>query len=796
MVANYLKVAIRNLMRNKTFSAINILGLAIGMACCMLILLYVQDELSYDRHHENAGRIFRLADEVRVSGKTHRVAVTPFQMGPALVQDYPTVVDAVRFFRDIGEKTLVETREDYFYEPGVMFTDSNIFRVFDFPLSKGDPQTALMEPYSIVLSAAMARKYFGDDDPMGRPLSVDRKLYKVTGILEEPTYNTHLRFDFLATPIESDDDGWIAHSYYTYLLLRDENAASGLAQALPDFVERHIRERDKARQVEMKPFLQPLADIHLYSRLEFEIGQNGDIRNVYLFIAIALFVLLLACINYTILSTAHCTYRSKEVGLRKVVGAKRQQMILQFLGDSTLIAAISTIVAVVFVETALPTFGAFVERDLNLEYLRGSGLLLGFVGIVLFTGVLSGSYPALFLSSFQPVAAIMGLARSGTNKLSLQRTLVVVQFAISIVLVIGTAVVYDQASFIRNKRMGFQEEHVLVMPHGDADVMERYKNAVTAYSSVLDVSASSTVPGRRIASHLFRPVVDGGSSDALGFNVVFAGHGFISTFGIEVLEGRDFSKEFGSDRFGTFLLNEEAMRKLGWTSCENKKLAHVFPERGQFKVNVQGDVVGVVKDFHYKSLHHEIEPLVIMLVDRGWVNYLSIRIRPEDIGDTLDFLRTQWREVVPNTPFEYSFLDTSFDRLYRTEARLGMLFGGFSVLAIVVAALGLFGLASISVQRRTKEIGIRKAVGASVSSIVLLLSKEYVLLVGTANLVAWPIAYFAMISWLENFAYRVDPAIATFVLGGLLSLSIALLTVGYKTCKAAWANPVDALRYE
>ena len=796
MIANYLKVAIRNLLRNKLFSTINILGLAIGMACCMLILLYVQDELSYDRHHKNADRIFRLADEVRVSGKTHRVAVTPFQMGPALVQDYPMVVDAVRFFRDIGEKTLVETGEEYFYEPGVMFTDSNVFRVFDFPLNNGDPKTALREPYSIVLSAAMAQKYFGDDDPMGRPLSVDRKLYKVTGILEEPTYNTHLQFDFLATPIESDDDGWIAHSYYTYLLLRDENAASELEQALPDFVERHIRDRDKARRVQMKPFLQSLTDIHLHSSLEFEASPSGDIRYVYLFIAIALFVLLLACINYTILSTTHCTYRSKEVGLRKVVGAKRQQMIFQFLGDSTLIASISTVVAVMFVEIVLPTFGAFVERNLNLEYLRGGGLVLGFIGIVLFTGVLSGSYPAMFLSSFQPVAALKGLARADSNKLSLQRTLVVIQFAISIVLLIGTGVVYDQASFIRNKRLGFQKEHVLVMPFGDADAMERYKNAVTAYSSVLDVSASSTVPGRRIASHLFRPVVEGESRDALLFNVVFAGHGFISTFGFEVSEGRAFSKEFGSDRLGTFMLNQAAMRKLGWASCKHKKLAHVFPEGGRFKVNVQGDVVGVVKDFHYRSLHHEIEPLVVMLVDRGWVNYLSIRIRPEDVAGTLKFLKSRWRDAVPNTPFEYSFLDTSFDQLYRAEARLGTLLGVFSILAIVVAGLGLFGLASISVQQRTKEIGIRKAVGAAVTNVVLHLSREYVLLVGIANLVAWPIAYYAMNRWLENFAYRVDPAIATFVLGGLLSLSIALLTVGYKTCKAAVANPVDALRYE
>ncbi len=356
--------------------------------------------------------------------------------------------------------------------------------------------------------------------------------------------------------------------------------------------------------------------------------------------------------------------------------------------------------------------------------------------------------------------------------------------------------VYDQAGFIRNKRLGFQKEQVVVMPAVSRQAMKRYGDMVSTHSAVLNVSASSTVPGREIASHFFRPLMDDGHNDVLVMNVMFVDHEFIEAFGIEVADGRAFSEDFESDRHGTFMLNQAAMQKLGWASSEDKDFAHVYNESGEIKVNVQGDVVGVVRDFHYKSLHHEIEPLVIMLVDGAWTNYLSIRIRPDDVAVTLDFLKTQWREAVPNTPFEYSFLDTSFDRLYRTEARLGMLFGSFSVLAIVVAGLGLFGLASISVQQRTKEIGVRKAVGASVSSIVLLLSKEYVLLVGAANLIAWPVAYYAMNRWLENFAYRVDPAISTFVLGGLLALCIALFTVSYDTCKAAGANPVDAMRYE
>ncbi len=793
MIANYLKVAIRNLMRNKTFSAINILGLAIGMACCMLILLYVQDELSYDRHHENADRIFRLAEEVRIEGRTRWIAITQYPAGPALVQDYPIVVDAIRFYRD-DAKMLVGNQHVKFYEKDLLFTDANVFKVFDFPLIKGDPRTALQKPDSIVLTEAMAWKYFGDREPLGQTLTVSGRTYKVTGVLKHTNHRSHLQFDFLASPVKEKD--WFEHDYYTYLLLQDKLAVAELERQLPDFVHRHIGRQIKAAGIELKLFLQPVADIHLHSHLEFEISPNGDIRYIYLFLLIAFLVLLLACINFTNLSTARSVYRSKEIGIRGAVGAVRRQLIFQFLGESTLLASIAVVIAVVMVEILLPTFNAFVERDLALNDLNGRDVGLALIGILLFTGVLSGCYPAVFLSATRPVAGMKGMSGPGTKKSSIQRVLVVVQFTISIILIIGTGVVYDQAGYIRKKRLGFRKDHVLIVPYGGSDVMGRFKNAVSAHSSVMNMSASSTVPGGGISSHLFRPPTDGAPKDPLMMNVFHVDHEFIQTFGIEVLEGRAFSDDFGSDREAAFMLNQSAMRKLGWISCADRELERVVPSGTELAGEDRGDVIGVVKDFHYKSLHHEIEPLVIMMGEWGWKDFLSIRIRPEDVAGTLDFLKTQWREVVPNTPFEYSFLDTSFDRLHRTEARLGMLFGGFSALAIVVAGLGLFGLASISVQQRTKEIGVRKAVGASVSSIVLLLSKEYVLLVGVANFVVWPIASYAMNRWLENFAYRIDPAVSTFVLGGLLSLCIALLTVSYETCKAARANPVDALRYE
>ena len=791
MIKNYLTVAIRNIARNKTFSAINILGLAIGMACCILILLYVQDELSYDQHHEHAHRIYRLAEEAHIAGQTRRIAITSFPMGPALVQDYPTVVDAVRFYKN-DEKTPIANQQNQFYERGVLFTETSIFQVFDFPLIQGDPRTALQAPHSIVLTEEMARKYFSAQDPMGQTLSVDGKAFKITGILENHTHNTHLQFNFLVSSMRRSD--WIDHSYYTYLLLQDTPAADELETELPNFIERHMGEQLKASGIQFKPFLQPLTNIHLHSHLEFEISSNGDIRYIYLFLVIALFVLVLACINFMNLSTARSAPRSKEVGMRKVVGANRMQLIRQFIGESILLALLALLFAVVLVELSLPAFNTFIQRELVLDYTGNWHVLFALLGVALFAGLLSGIYPAFFLSAFQPVEVLKNTLGRGLKTSGSRKTLVVFQFVISIVLIIGTVVVYHQSDYIKNKKLGFNKEQVIVIPI-DRQLVKRYKSAVSAHAAVLNVSASSTVPGREIAAHLFRPSLDPPHKEALLINVMYVDHEFIPTYGIEVLEGRAFSEDIGSDRNGAFILNEAAVRKYGWTFHTDRKLERVYPEGNILNVEIQGDVVGVVKDFHYQSLHHEIEPLVLMM-GGSWIEYLSIRTRSDDIAATLDFLKTQWREVVSNRPFDYFFLDDDYDKLYRTEEQIGTLFGLFSILAIFVASLGLFGLASFTAQLRIKEIGIRKVLGASVSNLVLMLSKEFALLVGIANLIAWPIAYYAMHRWLQDFAYRIDLEIWAFVLSGFLALFIALTTVSYQAWKVARTNPVDALRYE
>ncbi len=792
MIANYLKVAIRNIMRNKTFSAINILGLAIGMACCMLILLYVQDELSYDRHHENANRIYRLATTAKVAGVVRQVAMSPFSTGPALVEDYAEVLDAVRFLK-ANEKTLVGNQQVHFYESNVLFTDANVFHVFDFPLGKGDPQTALLEPNSIVLTQEMAWKYFGDRDPMGQTLAMEDEAYKITGILEDHAHNTHLTFDFLASPIKSKE--WIAHDYYTYLLLQDTRAADELETKLPDFTERHIGRQTKAAGLQISYFLQPLADIHLNSSLEWEMSSNSDIRYVYLFLIIAFFVLLLACVNFTNLSTARSTARSKEVSMRKVVGANGSQLFRQFMGESILLAVFASFLAVVLVEVSLPAFNALISRKLDLDYAGTLHVLLVLIGVTLFAGSLSGIYPALILSAFQPARVVKGTLETGLQKSGSRKSLVVFQFAISVILIVGTIVVYNQSDYIRNKKLGFNKEQVVVLPYPGIQATKRYKSKLSEYTNVLSTATTSSLPGRPIPTGLFRSPGDGTSEDGFGINKVVADNEFVSTLGLELTEGREFSKDISRYNRGELILNQAARRKFGWTSCIGKELEKIWPQGNEIEVEYRGKVVGVVKDFHYQSLHHEIEPLIITTLET-WFEYFVIRIRSDDIAGTLRILEAEWGEIAPNTPFDYFFLDDDYDKLHRAEQQIGELFGLFSLLAILIASLGLFGLASFSAQQRIKEIGVRKVLGASVSTVVLLLSREFVLLIGLANLIAWPIAYYAMNAWLQNFAYRIDLDVWPFVMGGFLALFIALTTVSHRAWRAACTNPVDALRYE
>ena len=780
------------MIRHKTFSLINISGLAIGMACCLLITIFVQDELSYDRFHENADRIYRIASEENRRGV---IANYPFVFSgipPILQSDYSEVLDYVRF--DPRENVLISSEDKEFYEERLFYTDASVFDMFTFPLLKGDPKTALKEPYSLVLTQKMADKYFRGVDPVGQTLTVDNeKDYKITGIMENVPRNSHIKFDCLASiaTLEAQDPRYgklWAWNCYTYLLLPKDYSYPDLESKFPDFIRRHRGEK----AVEAYTFyLQPLTRIHLHSHLGFEIEANGDIRYVYIFSAIAFFILLIACINFMNLSTARSAKRAKEVGLRKVLGAERSRLIKQFLGESLALSLVALPAAVALIELFLPAFNTLTGKELRIDYFGNSVVFLGLIGILLFVGILSGTYPAFFLSAFRPAAVLKGRLKTGAGSSLFRKILVVVQFSISIVLIAGTIIITNQLDFIRDKKLGFDKDHVIVIPvmrSGIGHNFETFKRELLQSPNVQSVSGSTSVPSFVPTRSVFIP--EGAEEgQRLTLRNVLLDIDFIQTFGMEIKEGRDFSRDFATDAKEAFIVNEAAVQEFGWESAVGKKLIDLEGPRGS--------VIGVVKNFHFRSKHQKIEPLVFSLLPSSrYVYLISVKINPSNIRDTLSFLKSQWEKFSPEWPFEYFFLDDNYDRLYKSEERLRHVFLTFTFLGIFIACLGLFGLAAFTTEQRTKEIGIRKVLGASVPNILILLSKEFTKWVVLANVIAWPIAYFAMNSWLRNFAYRISIEWWMFILAAVLVLVVALCTVGFQAAKAALANPSDALRYE
>jgi putative ABC transport system permease protein len=797
MINNYLKIAFRNLKKYKSYSLINIAGLAIGMACCVLIILFIQDELSYDRYHEKADRIYRLVDSFDVEGDLSRhFALSSAPFAPALKKDFPEVEDAVRFFP--GRRRLVTFGEKKYYEDGLFFADASLFRIFTFPLVKGNPDRALEAPNTIVISESIAAKYFGNEEPMNRTLVINNQDYVVTGIMKEMPANSHFHADMFAslktqeqipTVQERYFQNWARHEFYTYLLLKEGSSADDLQDKLPGFIEKYAAAQIKSiLGGSLSSRLQPLKSIHLHSHLQMEIGPNGDIKYVYIFSVIALFVLIIACVNFVNLAAARSANRSKEVGLRKVVGASRSQLVKQFLGESLLFTFFSLLLAIVLVRFALPYFNSLTGKEIALENLANFILIGSIFFILFFVGIVSGSYPAFFVSRYQPSDVLRSSASVGPGKPLLRKGLVILQFSISIILIISTALVLDQLDFLKNRKLGFDKEHVVVIPIRDNAIRknaETIKADLKQNPDILSATITIGVPGGIVAGDAIQLVTDEGKK-TLTLRMIYTDHDYIKTMGMEIIQGRDFSKDMSTDTTEAFLINEAAVRHL--------RLDDPLNTRFEWD-DKKGKVIGVVKDFQFQSLKEEINPLVIHIWPSNTFVF-AMRIRPTNVPATLGFIEDKWRELDPAHPFEYSFMDESFDKLYRSEEKLSQIFSLFSMLAIFIAAMGLFGLALFMVEQRTKEIGIRKVLGASVGSIFLLVSKEFAYLVLIANVVAWPTAYFLMQKWLQNFAYRVNMEPWTFMLSGIVALLIALLTISYQAVKAALADPVKSLRYE
>jgi putative ABC transport system permease protein len=798
MLRNYLKTALRNLRAHAGTSLINIAGLAVGMACSILIMLFVFDELGYDKFNANYDRIWRVTRKwFNADGvvNLHLGQVAP-QIGPLLKNDFPEILQAVRMIQTEG--LLINAGPTYFEEDRFFFAEESLFDVFTFKMTAGDPATALSDPFSVVITTDMARKYFGAEDPIGRPITIQASGrsadLKITGVVEPLPAASHFHPDFLGSfktfeaivgPRELEN--WGSNNYATYLLLPPGYDISRLAGRLDAFMDRHMSPGVSA---ETKLELQPLADIHLRSQLDSEIEANGDIKYVRVFSIVALFVLLVACVNFMNLATARSAGRAREVGLRKVVGARRSQLVRQFLGESVLTAIVSLIAALGLVILALPTFNRFLGRSLSLS--PGGPLLLFLAAITGFVGLVSGLYPAFFLSGFRPARVFKGAA-GGTKGISFRKTLVVFQFAISIALIVCVGVVSGQLRFMRTKSLGFDKEHVVVLPSSPAMTrdLESFKTRLLANPDILGVSAAKRVPSGRLLDSAQARLVSGDERRSIDFRIanLLVDFDYIPTYGIQMAAGRNFSRTMGTDAAQAFIINEAAARRIGWSKAEEAVgQAFEYGRRG-------GQIIGVVKDFHFESLHEEISPIV-MYISSTDLQRISVRIAPRDILRTMAFLRSVWAEMRPNRPFSYFFIDESFDRLYKSEDNLERIFRTFAWLSVGIGCLGLFGLAAYSAERRTKEIGIRKVLGASPAGLALLLSKEFTRWVLLANFVAWPVAYFAMSRWLRQFAYRADIDPWIFVLAGALALAIAFLTVGAQAAKTALADPVRSLRYE
>jgi putative ABC transport system permease protein len=800
MLRNYLKTGLRNVLRNKGYSLINISGLAMGMACCILILLFVQDELNFDCYHTKKDHIYRLVALNQSGGEERHLAPIGAPVGQIFADAFPEIQKQVRFYR--GSRVLVRYQDKRFFEERFFYGDPTAFDVFSFSVIKGNPQTALSVPFAVVMTESMAKKYFGREDPVGRTIILDNEhSYNIVAVMRDVPPNSHFRFDFLAS-LETlavlhgrrflEHPGYMA--FYTYLFL-GEGADPEMLELK---FEEMIKQRYGERIASMRSYdLQPLKDIHLHSTLDYEIEANSSISFIYIYSAIAVLILFIAAFNYMNLSTARSAKRAREVGIRRVLGALRPQLVKQFLGESFILSVVSLFLALIFVWLALPSFNSLTGKQFSFSFISNPVFLFALVGIVVAVGILGGFYPAIFLSGFNPIRTLKGRLAANGKSGSFRRLLVLAQFTISIILIIGTLVIRNQLDYLRSQNLGFNKEQVVVVPMHDQNTRQAYESIKSEFMenpSVLSVTASSSVPGKPVTSIAYR--FEGLPKDQhISLDTYFVDDDFLRTLDIEVVAGRDFSQEFATDEENAFILNETAVRELSWSDPLNKQVIWPSDLRRQDAIVKKGQIVGVVKDFHVTSLHESIGPVLLQLRPSSF-QYLSARISTASISDTLSFFKKKWSQFSPAFPFEYSFLDEDFDRLYRSDQKVGHIIGIFSLLAILVACLGLFGLASFAAEQRTKEIGIRKVVGSSVTGIVLLLSRDFTKWVLGANFIAWPIAYYAMKRWLENFAYRTSIGIEVFILSGLLVFVISLVTVSYQSIKAALKDPVDSLRYE
>lgn len=792
MLLSYFKIALRNLWRHKVYSSINVLGLATGMACCTVILLYVTDELSYDRYHADAGQIYRVVkDFVNDDGTRLPDATTPPALAPAIQEEIPEIAHTVRIFPSWGTKYLIRYGENRFLEERVYRVDSSLFDVFSFPFVQGNAKTAFSQLKSIILTESAAHKYFGNEEPMGKSLEIDQMgSHLVTGVLKDVPPHSHFHFDFLISTRTIGggnlDENWDFYNFYTYVKLKDQTSMATVEPKIKALFKKHQPQNTSVY------YAQALTDIHLNSQLKWELEPNGDRLYVYIFITIALFVIFIAGINYANLSTARSATRAKEVGVRKVVGAFRGALARQFLSESVVMALLASLVAAVLVKLVLPVFNHITQKELAFSFADNAWVPVLLLATAVLVGVVAGLYPALYLSSFEPVSVLKGLPPIGKSGFSLRKSLVILQFTISITLLVGVVTITRQIDYIQSAKLGLDKEQVVMV--SDVGYLSRanrsaLKNELLRIPGVKKVGAVDGIVGGQNWTNGLS--VKGSDQEQL-VNFLNIDADFLGVLGIELKEGRNFSPRFPSDTLDGIILNETAVKQLGVPKPVIGQQI-VWGRDGNTITYVK--VVGVVKDFHFTSLRSEIKPFAFV-TDNNRQFYYAIKIGGKGVSHTLAQIQSKWKSMVPDRPFQSFFLDETYARLYQSEEHFQAVFFYFTLLAIAISCLGLFGLSAFMAEQRTKEIGIRKVLGASVANIVGLLSKDFLQLVLIANLIAWPLAWYAMSRWLENFAYRISLSWWMFALAAVAALLIALLTVSFQAVKAAIANPVKSLRTE
>ena len=806
MFKNYFLSAIRNVFKNWKYLLINILGLSIGLAASIYIVLFVHFELSYDKFHSQANNIYRIGVRGMMMNNEINQAVTAAPMAEAMRNDYPEVITACRV-REAGD-WLIKYEDKKFNERNMLFADSTFFDVFSFKLIKGDPKTVLKEPKTVVLTESASKKYFGSEDPIGKLLKVesDTTLYKVTGVMENVPENSHFHFELLGslkTLRGSENTFWISHNFYTYIRLKEGINPKEFEKKMELMVAKYVGPQiEQFLGINMEQFassgnyfgyfIQPITEIHLHSDLQYEIESNGNIVYVYIFISIAIFILLIACVNFTNIATARASTRSKEVGIRKVVGAMKKHLVLQFLLEAFIICSISLLFALFVLEFFRPNLNNLMQLPLKIDYLGNFYTIPLFLLLILLVSILAGGYPAFFLSSFKPIAVLKGKLKLGVKGGILRAILVIFQFVVSVFILLSTYTVFDQLRFVLNKDLGFDKENIIMIRRSDAlkKQMEAFKAELKTLPNVISVSNANTYPGENFSNNAF--FLEGEpTSNTYLLNQAWISFDYEKVLGFEMKEGRFFSPNFPTDS-QAIVINEAAVKSLGF---ENPIGKHILHPRSETEI-APLTVIGVVKNFNFKSLHTPVEPAAFTLMPGNWEGVVCVKINNQNSSQTLNSIQKTWESFTSDYPFEYFFFEDHIKSLYKSEQRTSRVFVMFSVLSIIIAFLGLLGLISFMTEQRKKEVGIRKTFGSTSLNIMLIYCKEILKLIVIASVISWPISYFAMNKWLQDFSYRVNIDLVMFAVIPLFTMILSLATVFYQSYLAARQNPAETLRYE